>query len=146
MSELTIIGVNHKTASIDVREKLTFDPERKSVFLANINDAFDEIVILSTCNRTEIIFTQKDSAYTDRILEQLGTMGSIPREDFQQYFYVYRREKALQHLFRVACGLDSMVVGETQILGQVKNAFEFSLKNGHTKDKLNRIYQRMLNA
>ena len=146
MIDFCIFGINHVSAPVDVREKFAFGQDLQLEVLEKLADAVEEVVLVSTCNRTEVIYREKDAGSQDRIREVLCAGGNVRQEALDQYFYSYSGRPALVHLFRVASGLDSMVLGETQILGQTKNAFELSFKNGYSKGCFHQIYQRMLNA
>ena len=144
--DFSILGTNHVCAPVDIREKFAFDQDSQLAVMKQIGDFVDEIVLLSTCNRTEVMYHSNGEKSHERIRDILSTAGKVERGYMDRYFYFYRGRQALIHLFRVASGLDSMVLGETQILGQTKSAFEFSLKNGYSKDRFTQIYQRMLNT
>lgn len=140
---LTVIGINHRGATLDVRERIAYRP-------AEISEALDalrqeaglrEAVILSTCNRTElyVVEDERDSvpAAWAALSERLGAEAST-------YGYVRRDREAAAHLFRVASGLDSMVLGEAQIHGQVRDAWE--LCRAHSGPVLNRLFQTSLSV
>ncbi len=123
---ILLIGLNHKSASIEIREKAVFNENKLAVALAALKkyEGIEESLILSTCNRTEIYVVSHDYA---RGIEYLWDFvcRSLEKneEEIRKYFYVLRDKKAVEHLFRVSASLDSMIVGETQILGQVKDAY-----------------------
>ena len=146
MIDLFIVGMNHVTAPVQVREKFALDETSQIKFLSSLSDAVDEVVFLSTCNRTEIIYRPRENSAIDEVKKSLCEFGRITRDQFNHYFYIHRKKKALTHLFSVASGIDSMIPGETQILGQIKNAFDFSSKHGFTKGDFQYIYQKMLNT
>lgn len=126
--EIVVLGLNHKTAPIDIREKFYLSPIQQKLFLSELKSdpSVAEAFIISTCNRTEIYLHTVDQ-YTkiDPILKRIS---KIRNESFDlthlKYFYYFTNEKAVEHLLRVTTGLDSLVVGEKQILGQVKDSFE----------------------
>jgi glutamyl-tRNA reductase len=123
---IQVIGINHKTAPITVREKLSFPRERLADALMGLKhcDCIEENIILSTCNRTEIYAAvSDDSRGLDSIKQFLGFFREINIADVLPCLYVLRGKDAVRHLFRVAASLDSMIVGETQIFGQVKDAY-----------------------
>jgi len=140
---LIVAGVSHATASIDVREKLAFNSREALDALSSMREdgVLREGVILSTCNRTEIYAVADDERVLDRIeslySERLG-------EDVGQYLYVRREREATAHLFSVAAGLESMILGEAQIHGQVKEAWEQS--RSQSGPILNRMFQSALLA
>jgi glutamyl-tRNA reductase len=121
-----VIGISYKTAHVDRREKFSFDPQSLPHALQQIRsiDCVSECVVLSTCNRTEVYAVIDDTSRNFRheidrfILETSGLDAS-----FLNDFYFLDGQQAVKHLFQVACGLDSMVIGETQIFGQIKNAY-----------------------
>ena len=131
---LIALGINHKSANVALRERVAFAPEQMSEALQDaLRDAhLAEAVILSTCNRTELFVIEQPhdgDALVDpgvgehRLLEWLGAYHHIPLADLQHCYYAYRDEQALRHMIQVASGLDSMVMGEPQIFGQIKSAF-----------------------
>jgi glutamyl-tRNA reductase len=140
---LIVAGVSHATASIDVREKLAFNSREALDALSSMREdgVLREGVILSTCNRTEIYAVADDERVLDRIeslySDRLG-------EDVGQYLYVRREREATAHLFSVAAGLESMILGEAQIHGQVKEAWEQS--RSQSGPILNRMFQSALLA
>jgi len=119
---LSILGISHKTASVSLRERLSFSSDELEKALLSLKklgkDA--EYLILSTCNRTEIYTTLDDMSI---LLHWLGDYHEISVSDFSAHLYSYHGMDAASHLMHVACGLDSMVLGEPQILGQIKDAF-----------------------
>ncbi len=140
MPFISIIGLNHKSAPVELRERLSFNKEKLRDILNYCCDNISEFVMISTCNRTEFIFNGEKS-----ILEQyLIKEGQLKDSDLQNFFYSYQDYQALDHLFRVASGLDSLVLGEAQILGQVKDAFELSFEQNYATANFANIYQQML--
>jgi glutamyl-tRNA reductase len=146
MNDIFIIGLNHKSAPIEIRERFTLNYDSRLEILPKFAECVEEIVLLSTCNRTEVIYSVLEEETHAKINGLVSSIGNLTRDQFNQFCYSHRHRNALTHLFRVASGLDSMIPGETQILGQVKEAFEFSFKNGFIKNNFNRIYQQMLNT
>ncbi len=141
---LLALGVSHKTAPIEVREKLAFSqeciPEALKALVQTMG--LEEIALLSTCNRTEFYCT---TSLTDRFLQKklLSWWQQYHRLafDMDPYLYLHSEENAVKHLMRVACGLDSMVIGESQILGQLKTAFHTAIKTGVMGSQLSRLFQ-----
>ena len=120
---ILLVGLNHKTAPLQVRERVSFTKEQLPDALSALKEEVGESVILSTCNRTEVYSTTEDPAGTARkITDFLAGFHSLPREEVSSYLYERTDAEAVRHLFRVASGLDSMIVGESQILGQVREA------------------------
>ncbi|MBF0256094.1 MAG: glutamyl-tRNA reductase, partial [Gammaproteobacteria bacterium] len=135
------LGVNHKTAPVSIRERLTFGPDILAEALAALagHEDVSEAVILSTCNRTEIYCASQNGC--DGLIDWLGHFHGIDRTTLVPHLYCHRDEDAVSHLLRVAGGLDSMVLGEPQILGQVKSAFAAAQEAGAIRKLLGRLFQ-----
>src|SRR5512135_3020937 len=138
---LFTLGLNHTTAPLDVRERVTFAPDALSDALRELTakGAVREAAILSTCNRTEVYF---HGGNPDRVARWLEDAHQLPRTTLEPYVYTLPRERAVTHAFRVASGLDSMVLGEPQILGQMKQAVRHAESAGTLGLVLNRLFQR----
>jgi glutamyl-tRNA reductase len=139
--KLFAAGISHKTAPVELREQLAVR-QSAIVDLAFVLKCFghlDEIVLLSTCNRVEIYGTTRHGTRHIKALLQL--LCPEPR-DLDRHIYLYNGAAAVRHLLRVAAGLDSMVLGETEITGQIKNAYETARGAGLTGRILNRLFQR----
>jgi glutamyl-tRNA reductase len=139
--KLFVAGVSHKTAPVEVREQLAVTPSYL-VDAAEVLKLFgylDEVVLVSTCNRVEIYGTTRQSI--DSIKSALQLLSSEP-VDLDPYIYVHKDAEAGRHLFRVTAGLDSMTLGETEITGQIKNAYETAREAGLTGPVLNRLFQK----
>lgn len=146
---ILVIGLNHKTAAIEVREKLAFNGPKLDNALEILKNTGDikESLIISTCNRVEVYAVVKDlESGTERIKNFLSEFHSIPRDPLDNSLYVYSEKKALKHLFRVASSLDSMIVGEPQILGQLKDAFDIALKKKSTGIFLNKLMKKTISV
>lgn len=144
VDRIQILGVNHKTAPIEVREKLSFsgDPEVPYQLLKGIDDC-NEFCFLSTCNRVEVIYIsgrQEDAAHAIRRV--LFSNCTLSDDEAMEYTYLHQGRAAVTHLFRVASSLDSMVVGEPQILGQLKDAYRKSSSRDGTGVILNRLLHK----
>lgn len=139
---LVTYGINHTTAPVDVREKLSFDADKLPLALASLmlNDSVIEAVIVSTCNRTEI-YCHLDEDYDNSVLLWLHNFQQQEASTLQPYLYRYEGADAVKHLFRVACGLDSLVLGEPQILGQLKTAYTQALNAQALGKSLGRLFQ-----
>ncbi len=143
--EITVLGINHKTAPLEIREKLNIPAHRTAELLKALEQRriFEERLVLSTCNRTEIYGA---AAKTDGAIEQtkrfLSEYSRLQLEDFEDKLYVLRQSESVKHLFSVAAGLDSMVLGETEITGQVKDAYLSAQKSRQTGKVLNALFQR----
>src|SRR5437870_9001927 len=143
--KLFAAGVSHKTAPVELREQVAVK-QSAIVDLAFVLKCFghlDEIVLLSTCNRVEIYGTTRQA--TGHIKSLLQLHCAEPRK-LDDYIYVYEDDDAVRHLLRVAAGLDSMVLGETEITGQIKNAYEIARNAGLTGRVLNRLFQKAFQA
>ena len=124
---LFVLGLNHRTAAVDLREKLTIDGDGLPSALESLARQVAPGVILSTCNRLEIYTLVSESSASQNPLNQLrqfvSTYSGVPLHDLEPYLYYFEEGECVKHLFRVASGLDSMVVGEWEILGQLRAAF-----------------------
>lgn len=136
-----VIGVNHKTAPVAIREKVAFDPSQLNRALKAIHNFTPENIILSTCNRTELYIQSKQEDSIKQLTQWLAEFHQIPQQELTPYLYVYEQEKAIQHILRVACGLDSLVLGEPQILGQLKEALRQAKNSNTTGAQLTRLMQ-----
>ncbi|RLJ16980.1 glutamyl-tRNA reductase [bacterium endosymbiont of Escarpia laminata] len=136
------LGLNHKTAPVEIRERLTFGPDIIVGALRNLSEhpAVDEAVILSTCNRTELYCTIDDDAEAS-VADWISDFHGLEQGRVSPYLYSHLGDAAVQHLLRVSCGLDSLVLGEPQILGQVKAAFQIANASGTTRKLLCRLFQ-----
>ena len=138
---LYALGLNHSTAPLKVRELVAFQMDTLGAALRDLlgQPKVKEAAILSTCNRTEIYF---NGAETEPVVQWLEAFRRVPRASLSQYVYTLPQEKAVPHAFRVASGLDSMVLGEPQILGQMKQAVKTAEAAGSLGLVLNRLFQR----
>ena len=141
---IVLVGVNHKTAPIEVRELLAFSDEACTDGLRRLVDGeiVREGLIVSTCNRVEILSattSEQLESGTERITEFLDNRRPLPQGFLNQHIYSHRDEEAVRHLFRVASSLDSMVVGEPQVLGQVRRAYSLAVEAGTAGRVLNRL-------
>lgn len=140
---LVTIGINHKTAPLDVREKVVFAPEQLNSALHELIDlpGMREAAILSTCNRTELYCNLQESAANDRVIDWLGRYHQFDGGALRTYLYQYAEAEAVKHTIRVASGLDSLVLGEPQILGQLKSAYSAADEYGTLGKHLRRLFQ-----
>lgn len=138
--QLTAVGLNHQTAPLSIREKLAFAAAALPEAVRNLarSNAATEAVILSTCNRTEL-YCVGDS---EEIIRWLADYHSLPIEEIRPYLYTLDMQETVRHAFRVACGLDSMVLGEPQILGQIKDAVRVAQEQESMGKKLNALFQK----
>ena len=142
---ILVIGINHKTAPLTLREKVYFETDKLALYLQDIihRGVAHEAVLLSTCNRSELYCDANDvSAVRDWFCAQ----SQNPRADLMDALYLYQDESAVAHIMRVACGLDSMIVGEPQILGQMKAAFSESCTAGAVGALFHRLFQQVFSA
>ena len=137
--DLAVVGLNHTTAPVEVRERAAVREDEREVILSHLRLHAREVLLLATCNRTEVYFSGIEG---DPISAFEGAWGHLLRE----HLYVYHGEVAARHLYRVAAGLDSLVIGETQIQGQVKRAWQDASKRGDTAALLNKAAQGALGA
>jgi glutamyl-tRNA reductase len=146
---LVVLGLSHHSSPVSVRERFAFAEARVPTALQSLRDSgvADEAVILSTCNRVEIYAVtplEPPQAFT-ALREFLLTCHDY-RDPLTDEIYAWGEPQSLHHLFKVACGLDSLVLGETEILGQLKKAYDVALQNGHTGGRLNKAFQRAFNV
>ena len=138
--QLNVVGLNHQTAPLSIREKLAFAaallPDAVSQLVSS--HAAKEAVILSTCNRTEI-YSVGD---TEQIIRWLAAYQHLDVEEIRPYLYTLGCSDTIRHVFRVACGLDSMVLGEPQILGQIKDAVRIAQEQNTIDTWLNALFQK----
>lgn len=143
-----ILGLNHNTAPLEIREKLYIKEESIPDLLRRIREkGVAESVIISTCNRTEFYFSGEDTEeMMDRVRRVLSEVFTAPDEWFARYMYSFSDEEAFRHLFLVASGLDSMVIGEPEILGQVKDAYRLAAAAKSTGFFLNKTFHKTFNV
>lgn len=142
---IIVVGVNHKTAPVEIREKLTFNETELSNAVQSLSQqkSILENVVVSTCNRTEI-YAVVDQLHTGRyyIKAFLASWFGLDIKEFSPYLFIYENDHAVEHLFQVSCGLDSMILGETQILGQVKSSFLLSQEKQVTGTVFNQLFKQ----
>jgi glutamyl-tRNA reductase len=139
---LLAFGINHKTAPVNIREKVSFVPDKLEEALKTLRACSEvtEAAIVSTCNRTELYCDLRDTN-TQTVLEWFSKHHDISSEEIEPYIYTHLDQEAVQHLLRVASGLDSLVLGEPQILGQIKDAYHTANHAGTMGQTLNRLFQ-----
>lgn len=142
---LLLIGLNHRTAPIDLREQLSISPAKLGEMLRRLkNDLhLQELVLLSTCNRLEAYVSSEDPRAAQEAITQ-ALQNQVKTAALDPHLYIHTNEKAVHHLFRVTSGLDSMVVGEHEILGQVKQAYQAAQEASTTGKLMNVLFQRSL--
>lgn len=144
---IIVVGVNYKTAPVEIREKLTFNPAdlEKAMLALKDRKSILENIIVSTCNRTEV-YAVVDQLHTGRyyIKSFLADWFGLEKEEFSPYLNIYENDGAMEHLYRVSCGLDSMVLGETQILGQIRTSFLSAQKNQTVGTIFNQLFKQAI--
>jgi glutamyl-tRNA reductase len=146
---IAVLGLSHHSSPVALRERFAFAEARVPAVLQLLRDQgiADEAVILSTCNRVEIyVSTSLDSAKASEELKEFLVTCHEYRDPLTDEIYMLSEPQSVHHLFKVACGLDSMVLGETEILGQLKKAYDLALQNRHTGPRLNKAFQRAFNV
>lgn len=142
-----VLGLSHQTAPVEIREMVAFTPEqqRKGLLALSSSPQVREAVILSTCNRSEVyaLVGQKEGA-RENLLSFLAEFHQVKPDALVPSLYFYEGARAAGHLFRVAAGLDSMVLGEAQILGQVKDAYFLGLENDKTGTITNKLFRQAI--
>ncbi|MCW8879808.1 MAG: glutamyl-tRNA reductase [Kangiellaceae bacterium] len=149
---VSIFGINHKTAPVEVREKVAFSPDKMSESLTSLKQdvGLEEVAIISTCNRMEIIYrcenchdeSELAHSKSQQVAQWLIEHHQLRVDNINDFRYLHSGESAIHHIMSVACGLDSMVLGEPQILGQVKDAFGYANHAGTLGLYLNRLFQQ----
>ncbi len=144
MPEIILIGANHKTASIELREGIAFSEDEAIDALEQLKqkENIKEVFLFSTCNRTEILYIPNGENNIETIKSFISEFKNIALSEFEESLYIYKDEMAVNHLFKVASSLDSMVIGEPQILGQVKAAFKTATLNNSSGVILNRLLHK----
>lgn len=147
--KILVIGLNHKTANVEIRERLAFNGPKLEEGVSNLKKIPEvkEVAVLSTCNRVEIFTCVNNIASaTENIKNFLSSFHGIPRSAFEKSLYTHTDSDAIRHIFRVGSSLDSMVVGEPQILGQLKDAFDFALSKKTTGVLLNKLMKKAIST
>ncbi|WP_100637442.1 glutamyl-tRNA reductase [Marinomonas sp. ef1] len=141
---LITVGINHKTAPVSIRERVAFAPEKMIDALSSLisENKANEAVIVSTCNRTELYCSVEDLSKVDGVIAWLGEYHGIALPELQQYCYTHSDDDSVRHVMRVASGLDSLILGEPQILGQVKSAYAVSQEGSCIGPELESLFQR----
>ena len=139
---LLAVGINHKTAPLEIRERVAFAPDRLPEALHDLRarSRVEEAAILSTCNRTELVCCTKNTT-ANEVVTWLGNYHHLRQEQVAPYVYLHPEQNAVRHMLRVASGLDSMILGEPQILGQIKSAYATAMQAGTVGTLLGRLFQ-----
>jgi len=146
--EIVLVGLNHRTAPVEVRERVSFTTEqaRKATQELRARGILEETLVLSTCNRSEVYGVPPESVResAEALEDFLGNFHALRRDVLNVSLYHHYDREAVRHLFRVSSGLDSMVLGEAEILGQVREAYRLAHESGATGPVLNRLFQGAL--
>jgi glutamyl-tRNA reductase len=146
---LVVIGLSHHSSPVALRERFAFEEARVPAVLEMMRNSqvAQEAVVLSTCNRVEIyaVTSAEPPTAFNQLREFLMSCQSYS-DPLTDEIYTLSEPQSIHHLFKVACGLDSMVLGETEILGQLKKAYDLALQHGHTGSRLNKAFQRAFNV
>src|SRR6516164_2819986 len=146
--EIVLVGLNHRSAPVEVRERVSFTAEqaRQAAEELRSRGLFHETLVLSTCNRSELYGVLPEAAHQSAatLSSYLSAFHSVRPEQLNGSLYHHYDRHAVRHLFRVASGLDSMVLGEAEILGQVREAYRLAHETGATGPVLNRLFQGAL--
>ncbi len=142
--EIILIGANHKTASVDIRECIAFSEDETVQAIEKLKqkENIKEVFLFSTCNRTEILHIPDGTNNIETIKNFISEFKNIPLSEFEDALYIYKNDDAVDHLFKVASSLDSMIIGEPQILGQIKAAFRTATANNSSGVILNRLLHK----
>ncbi len=145
MLDIVLLGVNHKTAPVALRECLAISKDETSVALKAFQDlsSIREVMLFSTCNRVEVLMVAEDkSSAVDTVISFLSELKQLPVSEFEKSLYIHEGDDAVRHVFRVAASLDSMVVGEPQVLGQIKEAYQMATQTKTSGVLLNKLLHR----
>ena len=145
MPDIVLLGINHKTAPVELRECIAFsgDESKTALQMLHRQPNINEALLFSTCNRVELLFvTDNKNQSISAAREFIADFNKIPLEQFNDAIYIYECDEAVRHVFRVASSLDSMVVGEPQILGQIKDAYRLATTLKSSGVILNRLLHR----
>jgi len=145
MSHIILLGLSHKSAPVEIRERLSFSSDEALLAIETLQkeNVINEVVLLSTCNRVEILITTENrKEAVDTVKNYIGRVKNIPNGNFEGQLYIHYGDDAVRHIFRVAASLDSMVVGEPQILGQLKEAYQNATTKKTSGVVLNRLLHR----
>ncbi len=144
---LLVLGLDHRTAPVELRERLSVERDQLPDALAQLAEYVPQSVIVSTCNRTEVYtYDPDDIGLVGRVGDFLIGYSGVPGPELERHIYQLWESDCVSHLFRVASGLESMIVGERQILGQVRAAFSVASQDGYTKSPLTRVFHDALRA
>lgn len=142
--KIVCVGINHQTAPLEIREKVAFKESTLASARSRLRqcEGIQEAVILSTCNRVELYMVVQSATLPLSLMEEFIRREHTVETPLQEHLYYHEEAAALEHLLAVTCGLNSLVLGETEILGQVKDAYEHAQSTGDTGKILNRAFQK----
>lgn len=136
------LSINYKRADAELRGRFAFSADEREALLCRLRDAGIHYgVVLCTCNRAELYFSADGDGFVRTAIRVFSEAAGVDTESVSEYIRIYMGSSAVRHLFRVACGIDSMIIGEDEILGQVKAAYREAADTGHTAFELNTIFQ-----
>lgn len=143
---LILVGLNHRTAPVEVRERLSVNETQCKDFVQQLRalEGVKGAAFVSTCNRAEAVFSCENEDAVDGIVTALADRGELSRGQLEEHVYILRHRDVLQHMFRVASGLDSLVLGEPQIAGQVKTAFQIAQGASTLDSTLNSVFEQTM--
>ena len=144
--QVLAVGLSHKTAPVEVRERFAFTADEMPQALSRLPERVGAGIILSTCNRTELYITSADHLSAEALVSLITTCKGLPMPYDASRFYVLRQRDAVRHLYRVAAGVDSMVLGEAQILGQVRDALSAAQKSKAVNPLLSRLFRSAISV
>lgn len=145
MLNIVLLGLNHKTANVELRERLAFSKDEVSSALKTLkkNSVINEVVLVSTCNRVEVLTTAENKQDAAGVVETfISEFKNIPITEFKKAIYLHEGKEAVRHIFQVASSLDSMMVGEPQILGQIKEAYRIATLHKTSGVILNKLLHK----
>ena len=143
--KLFALGLNHWSSPLEMRESIAFTRDELPPALRSLRATLDDVVIVSTCNRTEIYSTGQDGGMIREALTgYLAQRFPQGRDDLSRSLYFYAQEDAVRHLFRVASGLDSLILGESQVLGQVREAYSASVAQGCARGVISKVFHHAM--
>lgn len=141
---VSVVGVSHRTAPVEVRERFAVGAAELPALLAELRTRFGAAVVLSTCNRTEVYTSGGGPREPATVVRLLSQNRGVPHERYRDVFFALEHQEAVRHLFRVACGIDSMVLGEVEILGQVRAALAAATEAGSLDAVTSRLFHAAL--
>jgi len=145
MPDILLIGLNHNTAPIDIRECIAFsnDETAQALKILKRDSVIKEVLLISTCNRVEVLLvTENKSKAVEAVKNFISEFNQINISQFEKQLYIHEGNEAVRHIFRVAASLDSMILGEPQIIGQIKDAYNLANENESSGLILNRLLSR----